>query len=285
MKFRDALLAGPDHGADRLPIETDRRLRRRLGLDAPASSRRRVWLRPAIATFAVAAVALAIFYYQQPSESRQRASGTVADSGASGTTKWANATIVAAPGTRMTTTTSNTLSLAEGAVQIERTDTVPMLVEVPMGRVVIAAYRSSVTVDRESVTILINDGTGHYVDADGQSHPLVVNAALVWPPPPTIPAPTPPPRKRENRTPASVAPAPASSPEQFAPPGETKSSIPPRPDAPCTFKSDCDQGQTCRKNERGESVCMGKGGEGAACWFDNDCVSQHCNQRRCASNP
>jgi hypothetical protein len=323
MKFRDALLAGPEHGTDRLPVEIDRRLRRRLGLESgrvPASTRP-VWLRPVIAAFAVAAVVVAVIYYRpaQPSERPQRVAvgfvdiskapwlGTVtgneidvrADSPASATVTWVNAAIVAAPGTRMATTSAGSLVLTQGAIQIQRKEAKPMFVDIPMGRVVIAAYRSSVIADRQSVTILLNDGTGHYVDAEGQTHPLVPDAPLVWPPTDgqregtgsapdaSAPAAVPPSRKRANgRT--TVAPAPISSelpPEQEGPPGATIPSVPRRPDVPCTFKSDCEPGSTCRKNESGESVCMGNGGDGAACWFDSDCLSQRCTQRRCVSRP
>lgn len=297
MNFRDALLA--DQGADRLSVETDRRLRRRLGFDAPTSTRR-VWLRPAMAAFAVAAVALVVILYpaKQSHESPQSvATGfqeidVPANSPASATVPWGNATVVAAPGTRLTARSASTLSLAHGAITVQRKDATPMVVDVPMGRVVIAAYRSTVTADRESVTITINDGTGHYDDADGQSHPLVPNAPLVWPPPTVdrqpdiVPdASTPAPSRKPANGRSSVVPAPVSPPIQEAPPGETKPSVPHRPDAPCTFKSDCDEGQTCRKNERGESVCMGNGAEDAACWFDNDCISQHCVQRRCVIAP
>ncbi len=317
MKFRDALLAGPEHGADRLPVEADRRLRRRLDLDATPSPRR-VWLRPALATFAVAAVALVIIYFRspQPTEpaprvavgfvdvSKARWSGTVttteidvrADSPASATVAWADAAVIAAPGTRLTTTSASALSLTHGAIQIQRTDAMPMFVDVPLGRVVIAAYRSSVSTDRESVTILINDGTGHYIDANGQPHPLVPNAPLVWPPPADGQ------RDRADEAPAepgtaprSAAPVPVQSPqpepEPEPEPGPEPGppvlvpSVPRRPDVPCTFKSDCDPGATCRKNESGASVCMGNGSEGAACWFDSDCLTQRCVQRRCASNP
>ena len=154
MKFRDALLAGAEHGTDRLPIEIDRRLRRRLGLESgrvPASTRP-VWLRPMIAAFALAAALVAAIYHRpaQPSEPPQRVSagfvdisrapwlGTVtgneidvrADSPASATVTWGNAAIVAARGTRMATTSAGSLVLTKGAIQIQRTDAMPMFVEI-----------------------------------------------------------------------------------------------------------------------------------------------------------
>jgi len=168
-----------------------------------------------------------------------------------------------------------------------------VIVDVPMGRVVIAAYRSSVTADRESVTILLDDGTGHYIDAEGQTHPLIPAVPLVSPPPSEMPvragsaeessapAAVPPsrtqPKGRATRGADSTVPAGSS-----GPPGAT---VPRRPDVPCTFKSDCEAGATCRKNESGASVCMGNGADGAACWFDSDCLSNSCAQRRCASAP
>jgi hypothetical protein len=322
MKLQDALLAGSDHGSDRMSVEADRRLRRRLGLEsAPATvSTRPVWFRPAIAAFAVAAVVVAVIYFRprqqsQPTPSVVAAfvdvskapwSGTVtgneievlADSPASATVTWVNASIVAAPGTRMAASSAGSLVLTHGAVQIQRTESKPMFVDVPMGRVVISAYRSSVTVDPESVTILINDGTGHYVDADGQAHALSPDAPLVWPPEDgprqgkgsspdeTIPAEPPPSRRVDHRRSVVPGPGPSEqSTEHSGPPGMTPPSVPRRPDVPCTFKSDCEPGATCRKNEDGNSVCMGNGGEGAACWFDNDCLSRRCVQRRCASPP
>lgn len=322
MRFRDALLAGPEHGTDHLPVEIDRRLRRRLGLEPGrvSASTRPLWLRPAIAAFAIAAAVVAVIYYRpaQPSQPPQRvAAGLVdissapwlgtmtgnaidvrADSPASATVTWVDAAIVAAPGTRMATTSAGSLVLTQGAIRIQRTEVMPMFVDVPMGRVVFAAYRSSVIADRQSVTILLDDGTGHYVDAKGQTHPLVPNVPLVWPPRDSpregtgsapgasAPAAAPPSRSRANgRT--TVAPAPVSSelPAGQGPPGATIPSVRRRPDVPCTFKSECEPGSTCRKNESGESVCMGNGGDGAACWFDSDCLSQRCTQRRCVSRP
>jgi hypothetical protein len=332
MKFRDALVAGPEHGTDRLPVEIDRRLRRRLGLESGrvSGSTRPVWLRTAIAGFAVAAVVVAVIYYRsaQQSQPAQRVaagfvdiseapwSGTVTgneidvrdDSPASATVTWVNATIVAAPGTRMATTSAHSLVLTRGAIQIQRTEAMPMFLDVPMGRVVIAAYRSSVIADRQSVTFLLGDGTGHYVDAEGKTHPLVPDVPLGWPPPDgqrqgtgsaadaSAPAAVPPSRKRSTGrstlrsvgADGAVAPAPVSSElpaEQGGPPGATIPPVPRRPDVACTFKSDCEPGWTCRKNESGESVCMGNGGDGAACWFDSDCLSQRCTQRRCVSGP
>lgn len=266
MNFRDALLA--DQGADRMPVDMDRRLRQRLGFETRP---RRVWLRPAIAGLAVAAAALALIFYPAKQAHVDRP-------------VTATATITAAPGTRVTRTSENTILLTRGSIEVARKDGKPMFVDVPMGRVVIAAYRSTVTVDPDRVTILLSDGSGHYDDANGKSHPLVANAAFVWPPPkPTAPAIVPPPpRNRSNGT--RNAPAPVPTPLPQAPPGETPPAVLPHADMPCTFKSDCDDGQTCRKNERGESVCMGNGADGAACWFDNDCLSQHCVQRRCAND-
>lgn len=324
MKFRDALLAGPEHGTDRLPVETDRRLRRRLGLEAgrASASTRPVWRRPAFAALAAVAVAtivaVVISRPTQPSQPAQRVatafvdisksrwSGTVtdreldvrADSPASATVTWVNAAIVAAPGTRMATTPAGSLVLTKGGIQIQRTEAKPMSVDVPMGRVVIAAYRSSIAADHHSVTILLDDGIGHYVDAEGNTHPLVPGEQLVWPPADrpqedTNPAPDasapsggPPSRKRANSR-ATVVPTPAAPEppaEQSGPPGLTAPTVPRRPDVACTFKSDCEPGATCRKNEHGESVCMGNGGDGAACWFDGDCLSQRCVQRRCSSS-
>ena len=275
MNFRDALVA--DHGADRMSVDMDRRLRRRLGLEAPASSGR-AWLRPAIAGFAVAAVALAVIVYPRPQSHVERP---------------VTATITATPGTQATRTSESTILLTRGSIDVARIDAKPMFVDVPMGRVVIAAYHSTVTVDPERVTILLSDGSGHYDDANGQSHPLAPKTMFVWPPPlpsssalpPPVHIPAQPARTRAN----AIAPAPLASPkaELQAPPGETAPTVPapgpPHADMPCTFKSDCDEGQTCRKNELGESVCMGKGAEGAACWFDNDCLSSQCVQRRCVS--
>lgn len=266
MNFRDALLA--DHGADRLPVDADRRLRRRLGLEARP---RRVWLRPAVAAFAVAAVALVVILY--PAKQRHEVARATSEP-----------TIVAAPGTRMVKTSARTVLLTHGSIEVRREETTPMFVDVPVGRVVIAAYHSTVTVDPERVTILIGDGSGHYEDANGRAHRLVPRTLFVWPPPaapkPASPAiPTPAPHEKPRRP---VAPVPIEETLPQAPPGETPPSVPPHADMPCTFKSDCDEGQTCRQNERKESVCMGNGAEGAACWFDNDCLSQHCVQRRCS---
>jgi hypothetical protein len=273
MNFRDALVA--DHGADRMPVDMDRRLRRRLGLEVAGTSRR-AWVWPAIAGFAVAAVALAVLVYPKPQSHIAPQSASV--------------TITASPGTRVTKTSENTILLTHGSIELERKDATPLLVDVPMGRVVIAAYHSTVTVQPESMTILLDDGTGHYDDANGQSHALAPKTLFRWPPPTTktaIPAaPTPATVSPAGNRASGRAVAPPHLEQQESPPGETPPSAPPAPqhaDMPCTFKSDCDDGQTCRKNERGESVCMGKGGEGAACWFDNDCLSQHCAQRRCAA--
>lgn len=312
MNLRDALSAGPEHGTDRMPIDADRRLRRRLGLEtAPAPSRaRRVWI-PAFAAVALAALAFVVFSKTRESQpaagfvdiSKARWEGTAtadtidvkASSPASATVTWRTAAIVAAPGTRLATRADGDLVLAQGAIQIQRSDVKPFVVAVPMGRVVISAYRSSVTADRESLTILLDDGTGHFTDAQGQAHSLVPGVPLVSPPPPietpppvptgsgsSAPAPAPVPRKQPHgRTPIAptVEPVPADS---SGPPGLT---VPRRPDVPCTFKSDCAPGATCRKNEDGASVCMGNGLEGAACWFDGDCVSNTCSQRRCAGAP
>jgi hypothetical protein len=170
-----------------------------------------------------------------------------------------------------------------------------MSVVVPMGRVVIGSYRSSVIADLDSVTILIDDGSGQYIDGDGQAHPLVPGTLLVWPPPQgerdsapdaSPPALVPPSRKHTNgRTTVRPGQGSSATVENLGPPGLTPPSVPRRPDVPCTFKSDCDPGATCRENERGESVCMGNGGEGAACWFDNDCLSRRCAGRRCEGAP
>jgi hypothetical protein len=263
MNFRDALLA--DQGADRLPVEMDRRLRQRLGLETRA---RRVWVRPAIAAFAVAMAALVVILYPAKQAHHARVASPV------------TTTITAAPETRVARTSPNTVLLMHGTIDVERKDVTPMLVDVPMGRVVIAAYHSTIKVDPESVTITLYDGSGHYDDSNGQSHPLTPHTPLVWPPPPTTkaamptPAPVPPPARKHASTHVEQ-------PIVEAPPGETPPSVP-HADMPCTYKSDCDEGQTCRQNERKESVCMGNGAEGAACWFDNDCLSQHCVQRRCS---
>jgi hypothetical protein len=276
MNFRDALLA--DRSADRMPVDMDRRLRRRLGLEVAASSRR-VWLRPALAGLAVAAVALAVIAY--PKQGHEVAAPT------------SEATIVAAPGTRVVKTSARTVLLTHGAIELKRKDATPMFVDVPVGRVVIAAYHSTITADRESVTITLYDGTGHYDDANGQSHPIAPNTPFVWPllttkttksaiPTARTPAVVSPARKQTSGT--TVAAPPVEQAFEEAPPGETPPSVPPHADMPCTYKSDCDEGQTCRENERKESVCMGNGAEGAACWFDNDCLSQHCAQRRCANS-
>lgn len=263
MNFRDALLA--DQGADRLPVDMDRRLRQRLGLEAHA---RRVWVRPAVAAFAVAMAALVVILYPPKQAQHARVASAV------------TTTITATPGTRVTRTSPNTVLLMHGTIEMERKDATPMLVDVPMGRVVIAAYHSTIKVDPESVTITLYDGGGHYDDPNGQSHVLAPNTPLVWPPPPTTkaamptPAPVPPPARKHASAHVEEAIV-------AAPPGETPPSVP-HADMPCTYKSDCDEGQTCRQNERKESVCMGNGAEGAACWFDNDCVSQQCVQRRCS---
>ena len=270
MNFRDALVA--DHGADRMSVDMDRRLRRRLGLEAAAP--RRVWLRPAIAGFAVAAVALAVIVYPKKEARVDRE---------------VSATITSTPGTRVTKTSERTVLLTHGSIDIARKEATPMFVDVPVGRVVIGAYRSTITATPESVTITLYDGHGHYDDANGQSHPLVPNVPFSWPPPltktaiPAMPTPAVVPPSRKHASTTTVGPPPVEQPIPASPPGETPPSVPPHADMPCTYKSDCDDGQTCRKNERGESVCMGKGGEGAACWFDNDCLSQHCENRRCAN--
>jgi hypothetical protein len=249
-----------------MPVDADRRLRQRLGLEARA---RHVWMRPAIAALAVAIAALVVIFYPAKQARLEHPVTT---------------TITAAPGTHVTRTSESTVLLTRGSIEVERKDAKPMFVDVPMGRVVIAAYHSTVTVDPERVTIVLGDGSGHYDDPTGRSHPLAPNAPFVWPPPlpssPPANLPARPPRPRAK----VIVPPPLASPKQElqAPPGETPPSVPVRPDAPCTYKSDCDEGQTCRENERKESVCMGNGGEGAACWFDNDCLSQHCVQRRCS---
>lgn len=313
MNLRDALLAAPTHDADRMPADVDRRLRRRLGLEAaPSASTRPAWLRPALGGFAVAAVAAAVLLFVVNTDtvatspppttlqgkgpplaaaaglvdvSEAAWNGTVtadeldvrSDSATSATVTWRDASIVAAPGTRMRVASAG-LVLAQGAIEIQRTTTHPLAVDVPQGRVVIAAYRSSVTADRESVTILVNDGTAKYTDAAGQARTLVPGMPLVYPPPASA-APAPAPKRTTGRTSgaARVEPsAPDAEPAEPRPPSST-----PRAGVACTFKSDCQAGQTCRKDERGQSVCMGNGLAGAACWFHSDCQSQRCVQRRC----
>jgi hypothetical protein len=311
MNLRDALVAGSEHGTDRLAVEADRRLRRRLGLESAraTSSARRVWLRPALAAVALAAVVAVVVYQTRASDpaldvaagfadaSKARWAGTVTrdtidvheSSPASATVMWGNATIVAAPGSRLATSAEG-LVLMQGAIQIQRSELTPLVVDVPRGRVVIAAYRASITADRESVTVLLADGTGHYIDAAGQTHLLVPAVPLALPPPgarggsteeSSAPVVVPPsqkqPRGRASDAPgfAPSTPAPSSGPPGMTPPSR-------RPDVLCTFKSDCEPGATCRKNERGASVCMGYGADGAACWFDGDCQSNRCTQRRCA---
>lgn len=312
MNLRDALLAGSEHGTDRMSVASDRRLRRRLGLESAraSTSARRVWLAPALAACAVAAVVAVVIMTRPSSEptpvvaagfvdvSKTRWGGTVtadtievhASSPAAATVRWRNIAIIAKPDTRLTARTDGGLVLARGAIQIVRTDITPQIVDVPQGRVLIASYRSSIAVDRESVTISLDDGSGHFIDADGQSHPLSPGVLLVSPPPSVPSAPEtsdgsggspsqqPPTRPRGRPTPLPMAPPD----EPSGPPGVTPAR-PLRPDAPCTFKSDCDPGATCRKNESGASVCMGNGAEGAACWFDTDCLSHRCVQRHCGS--
>jgi hypothetical protein len=313
MNVRDALQAGPEHGTDRLPVDIDRRLRRRLGLEAdPARSMRAVWQRPAIGAFALAAIiAIVVLVRRTPSSEPAHVaatgfvdvtkgswSGTVTadaidvqtDSPTSATVTWNDTTLVVAPGTRVTRTLAGNLALAHGGLQLARKDGTPMFVDVPVGRVVIAAYHSSIKADHQSLTVLIDDGTGHYVDPDGHAHALVPSSPLVWPPPapPSLTAPSDasakgsadptPPRRHDGRT--NVGTGSSSAP---SPPELPATPAPAAPAASCTFKSDCEPGQTCRKNEAGESVCMGNGGAGAACWFDGDCLSQHCTQRRCTS--
>lgn len=288
MNLRDALIAGSAHGTDRLSVDADRRLRRRLGLESAAS--RRVWVWPALGAFAVAA-AIAIVVFTRPSERTQVATPAtdtleVAATSPSATVSWLGATIVASPGTHVEKR-GDGLVLAHGAIEIQRTDVKPMVVTVPMGRAVFASYRSSIKATPESVVITLGDGTGHFTDASGQTYPLGPAAALVLPapsaavpaaPPAVVPPSTQvkPPRGRVNLAPGETPPATESS----GPPSLTPPIV--RPDTPCTYKSDCAEGATCRKNEHGESVCMGHGGEGAACWFDNDCTSNLCVSRRCA---
>lgn len=280
MNLRDALLA--THETDRMPAEVDRRLRRRLGLEsARAASPRRVWLIPAFA--GLAAVAVIVVLLVKPdaveptsppavsSSSTVPASSVAATAGSASTETmtWRDASIVPTPGTRVRASDS-ALVLEQGEIDIQRTDTKPMLVEVPTGRVVIAAYRSSVKASAESVTIVVHDGTGEYTDATGKTHALVPGKALVQPPPAS-------PRKVER---APVGPRARAT--EVAPPVETPApTVAPRAGVACTFKSDCQAGQTCRKDEHGASVCMGNGSAGDACWFASDCVSQRCEQRRC----
>ncbi len=316
MNLRDALLAGSEHGTDRMSVASDRRLRRRLGLEsAPASrSARRVWLAPALAACAVAAVVAVVIMTRPSSEpasvaaagfvdvSKTRWDGTVttdtievrADSPVAATVMWRNIAIIAAPDTRLTAKTDGVLVLSRGAIQIDRADITPQIVDVPQGRVLIASYRSSIAVDRETVTISLDDGSGHFIDAEGQIHTLSPGVPLVSPPPP-VPstpetsdgsggsnAPVRPPAPRRERPTPLLPMAPLVPNEPSGPPGVTPA-VPLRPDAPCTFKSDCDPGATCRKNETGASVCMGNGAEGAACWFDTDCLSHRCVRRHCGS--
>jgi hypothetical protein len=323
MNLRDALLAASEHGTDRLPIDADRRLRRRLGLENARASgaSRRVWLRPALAVAALAAIVAVVLFQTRQSRpahdeaagfvdiSKARWEGTVtgdaidvhAGSPQSATVTWRRAAITAAPGTRLATSREGGLVLAHGAIRIQRTEDTPVVVAVPMGRVVIAAYRASVTTDRKSVTILLDDGSGHFIAADGQTHRLVPAVPLVSPPaasaPPTdsaeesgdpVVVPPSPKRPPGRATIApgglgpdgSLVPAQASGPPRATVPSESR-----RLDVPCTFKSDCAPGATCRKNEDGASVCMGNGLDGAACWFDSDCMSHSCTQRRCAGQP
>ena len=296
MKLRDALLAAPTHGLDRMSVEADRRLRRRLGLEA--ATRRPAWRRPAIAAFAVAAVVGGlVVIVDGPARPAPPAPPAMvalldgaldvrADSPTSTTVTWRDATIVAAPGTHVATTATGGLVLTRGAIEIASAR--PYIVDLPQGRVVIAAAHAQLRADREEVTLLLADGRGQFTDADGQPHALVPDAPVVWPPaapprdgagePPRPPAPVPPPRGRAAVT-GRVPVAPAA-PELRAPPAPPLR--PSTPGVPCTYKSDCDPGATCRQDDAGASVCMGNGGVGAACWFDGDCRSHRCTQRRCA---
>lgn len=329
MNLRDALLAGPEHGTDRLSVDADRRLRRRLGLESARAPARRAWLVPALAACAVAAVALVLVVHQRATEptdpadtghtvatgfvdvSRSRWDGTVtsdrlevaATSPAPARVTWRDAAITAAPATRLAARPDGHLVLERGAIQLARTSAggaplADLIVDVPQGRLVIAAYRSSITVDRESVAIFLDDGSGQFIDEDGHAHALHPGAPWIAPsaapgatgsatgssapapaPAPAAPAPTS--RPRDRAVPPPIEAVPYEPSEPLGPPGVTPRQ-PLRPDAPCTFKSDCDPGATCRKNEFGASVCMGNGGESAPCWFDTDCLSHRCIQRRCA---
>ncbi len=289
MNFTDALRV--QHGTDRMSVEADRRLRRRLGLEsAPAA--RRVWVWPALGAFAVVAAIVAfVLFGSRETTAPTPAVAAIGPEG--GTMTWRNASVVAAPGTQLTTSPAGELQLRRGEIQIHRSEVTPIAVTVPMGRVVIAAYHSSIKADRESFTFVIDDGSGEFVDANGQTHPLVPGVPLVSPkpstavdvkkpaPPPAPAPPAPPMPKKQTKLAPGLTPSTAPV-ESSGPPGMT---VPRRPDEPCTFKSDCAEGQTCRKNEDGISVCMGRGLEGAACWFDNDCVSRTCEQRRCTASP
>ena len=312
MNLRDALIAGSEHGIDRLSIDADRRLRRRLGLESTrAALPRRTWVWPALGLAAAAALLL-VYVRMRPTDeepavamtgfvdsSAQRWDGTLttdtldvgATSPASATVTWRDAAITAAPGTKLTARPDGGLVLASGAIRIARSHARSMVVDVPLGRAVFASYRSSITANRDAVTIVLDDGGGQFTDATGHTHALAPATPLVLPlavrtepaqdsgapgiAPPVPPRPAP---RRLPPAPSEAPPVPAPS----GPPGLT----PPRrrPDTPCRYKSDCDPGATCRKNEDGDSVCMGNGGEGAACWFDSDCVSKTCVSRRCAAS-
>lgn len=277
MNLREALIAGSEHGTDRLSVEADRRLRRRLGLESVTSTRR-VWVWPALGAFAAAAILVIVLWNNRSTNEPAKTAVVATDGSAEAVEPWANVHIYSAQGTQVTKH-DDRLVLADGSIEIVRKDQKPMIVDVPQGRVVIASYRSRITADRESFTILLDDGTGHYTDVAGNTYPIVSNVEFVWPRPavaPPAPAPMKSKRGRANLAPGETPPVG----ESTAPPSLT----PPirRPDTPCTYKSDCDPGATCRKNEHGESVCMGNGGEAAACWFDNDCLSNLCVSRRCA---
>ena len=297
MKLRAALLAAPTHGVDRMSLEADRRLRRRLGLEA--ATRRPAWRRPAIAAFAVAAIVgglvVSVDGPARPAHPTRSAMAALvdgaldvrADSPTSTTVTWRDATIVAAPGTHVATTATGGLVLTRGAIEIASAGARPYIVDVPQGRVVIAAAHAQLRADREEVTLLLDDGAGHYVDAAGQPHALVPGRALVWPPVARAPdgageparAPAPVPRPRGGVTVTGRVPVDPAAPELRAPPAPPLR--PSAPGVPCTYKSDCDPGATCRQDAAGASVCMGSGGVGAACWFDGDCRSHRCTQRRC----
>jgi len=310
MNLRDALLAGSEHGTDRLSVDADRRLRRRLGLES-AVSPRRVWVWPALGAFAAAAVLVVVLLQKKgPNEStrgatttaafvdvsKQRWDGIVtagtlevyATSPTSATVTWLDTSITAAPGTKLARMDDG-LVMVNGEIQIQRGNVKqPMVVNVPMGRAEFASYRARIKADVESVTFVLDDGSGHFTDTHGQDHPVTAGVPLVLPLPAVrtgsaderpvdVPSnQTKPARGRANLAPGETPPVGESS----GPPSAT----PPirRPDTPCTYKSDCEEGATCRKNEHGESVCMGHGAEGAACWFDNDCLSNLCVTRRCA---
>ncbi|MGE0401916.1 MAG: hypothetical protein AB7T06_34755 [Kofleriaceae bacterium] len=311
MNLREALLSGSEHGTDRLSVEADRRLRRRLGLESAA---RRSWFVPAIAAFAVAAAAVLVLVKvaKQPSSEPARAvatgfvdvskrpwDGSVtadtldvhANSPAPASVTWRNTAIVASPDTHLTARDDGALVLARGAIQLQRTEATPQIVDVPQGRVVIASYRSSIVVSRDEVTMSVEDGSGQFVDDAGHTHalrpgvPFVASTASASAPSAPPPPPPPPaPRPRDRETPRSMTPVPLEPLEPLEPSGPPGATPPRplRPDTQCTFKSECDPGATCRKNELGVSVCMGNGGEGAPCWFDTDCLSQSCTKRRCA---